>query len=69
MGRIAQGYLTHRAELLHSQQLFTNNKTGSARGGEGDSGRVLNELFEFVESPLEKMKRAGLDLLSKGLGR
>jgi len=26
-------------------------------------------MFEFIESPLQKVKRAGLGLLSRGLGR
>lgn len=56
VARIVQSYISHRAELLH--------------GDSGHSKRVpLEELFEFVESPLQQMKRAGLGLLSKGLGR
>lgn len=32
-------------------------------------GQDLLSALEFIESPLDKMKRAGLGLLSKGLGR
>jgi hypothetical protein len=29
----------------------------------------LQQALEYIESPLDKMKRAGLGLLSKGFGR
>lgn len=32
-------------------------------------GAYLSSLLECVESPLEQMKRAGMGLLSMGLGR
>lgn len=71
MARIAQAYLSKRNEILRTQNLFGQHSTETASRGDGTSvlGEGLGRVLELVESPLQKMKRAGLGLLSQGLGR
>lgn len=67
IARLAQSFLAHRAS---SQQASSNlfyaadtDTTASLAAG------VLPAVLEFIESPVQQMKRAGLGLLSMGLGR
>jgi hypothetical protein len=52
--------------VLRSQSLFGDGSGKSSTGREADG---LLAALEYVESPLDQMKRAGLGLISKGLGR
>jgi len=55
VARVALSYLVLRARSLHSLP----HRTGLLSGGE----------LEYIETAMQKVKRAGLGLLSKGLGR
>jgi len=55
VARVALSYLVLRARSLHSLP----QRTGLLSGGE----------LEYIETAMQKVKRAGLGLLSKGLGR
>jgi hypothetical protein len=66
LGRIVQACLFRRVEVLRSQSLFGDGSGKSSTGREADG---LLAALEYVESPLDQMKRAGLGLISKGLGR
>jgi hypothetical protein len=52
--------------VIRSQSLFGDGSGKSSIGREADG---LLAALEYVESPLDQMKRAGLGLISKGLGR
>ena len=66
---MAQGYLQHRT----NHYLTSGNSSSGGGSGSGGNGPSLSDplvgVLEFVESPLQQMKRAGLGLLSQGLGR
>lgn len=67
VARITHAYLQRRAAIVRSRSLFAaRDGEGEDEAGERDG---LAEALEYIESPLEQMKRAGLGLLSKGLGR
>ena len=44
-----------------------SDNTGSGSGS-GSGGEDILSAFEHVESPIQQLKRAGLGLLSRGLG-
>jgi hypothetical protein len=55
VARVAHSYLVLRARSLHALP----HRAGLLSGGE----------LEYIETAMQKVKRAGLGLLSKGLGR
>ena len=81
VARIAQAYLTRRGANQRAQSLFgghietsggfsavTSTSTGKAAAATQEEDPLV-EVLEFIEGPLQQIKRAGLGLLSKGLGR
>jgi hypothetical protein len=64
LGRLVQGFLAQRLSSSAPSNLFYNKE-----GVMNVNGTHLSAVLEYVESPLQQMKRAGLGLLSMGLGR
>ncbi len=65
LARLAQGFLSHRTMAAASSHLFVNKDNAV----KDDVGAYMPSVLEYIESPLQQMKRAGMGMLSMGLGR
>ena len=70
VARIAQCYLLQRQKqhyLQYPKQLQTGSNANA--GASAGADPLTTGVLELIESPMQQVKRAGLGLLSKGLGR
>jgi uncharacterized membrane protein YgcG len=54
LAKVTRGYLSH--------------KSGGGGSGQNSPSSFLIDILEHCETPLQQMRRAGMGLLSKGLG-
>lgn len=68
VARLVSGFLCHRAALQATSNLFFNSDS-QPNSPSSSFSSFLPSALEYIESPLQQMTRAGLGLLSAGLGR